>query len=99
LITTLLTACANREEARLQQTHLPSSIVPTFTSKIRIVPGLAEPLVTTKATTEAEDMALAEATESRDGATAPLVAFLASHPDSGWNAAIHTNLSKDPNRG
>jgi RHS repeat-associated protein len=65
---------------------------PFFTSKVRVVPGLAEPLVTTKPTTEDEDLALAQATEGRDGAEGPLLAFLAAHPDSGWNAAIHTDL-------
>jgi RHS repeat-associated protein len=76
----------------VSSTKAPQASAPSFASKLRVVPGLAEPLVTTKATTDAEDRAVAEATESRDGVIAPLVAFRAAHPDSGWNAAIDTNL-------
>src|SRR4051794_14246030 len=64
----------------------------TFQSKLLIVPGLAEPLVRTKPTSQAEDNALLEATMGRNGEQEPLLAFLSAHPDSGWNAAIHTNL-------
>lgn len=68
------------------------AVVPGFASKIMAVPGLAEPLVSTAATSDIEDRALAEATAGRDGAAAPLLAFLAAYPHSGWSAAIHTDL-------
>ena len=65
---------------------------PTFASKLMGAPGVEEPYVTTKSTTAAEDAALEEATAGKDGAIAPLEAFLAAHPDSGWSASVHTNL-------
>ena len=92
LLATVSLACSCRGSGGLKAGPAPSQTVPTFASKIRIVPGLAEPLVTTKATTDAEDRDLAEATEGRDGALPPLIVFLATHPHSGWNAAVHTNL-------
>lgn len=93
VITALVAAPGCAGEGRPSSTAVPRpSVVPTFTSKVLVVPGLAEPLVTTKATTEAEDRALRNATAANDGSRDPLVAFLAAHPDSGWSAAIHTNL-------
>ncbi len=65
---------------------------PAAPLKMRIVRGFSEPLVPTKPTTADEDRDIAEATRSPDGAKAPLLAFLAAHPDSGWNAAIHVDL-------
>lgn len=84
--------CARGGQGDVEMGRSAAQGGPTFTSKMRIVPGLAEPLVTTKATTEEEDRALEAATAGRDGAIEPLVAFLAAHPDSGWSAAIHTDL-------
>jgi RHS repeat-associated protein len=93
LVTLVLAACSSGGGGSLRDSLTPSAgSAPAFTSKLRIVPGLAEPLVTTKATTEAEDRDLDQATSGRYGAEAPLLAFVAGHPDSGWNAAIHTNL-------
>ena len=87
-----ISACSKKGEVSGGGDPARSATRPFFMSKMRIVPGLTEPLVTTKTTTESEDRALADATEGRDGATDALLAFLAAHPDSGWNAAIHTNL-------
>ena len=72
-------------------------------SPLIIVRGLEEPLVPTKPTTEAEDKAVQGAAESfrtlapapQDGdlaAFAPLEAFVAAHPHSGWSAAVLTDL-------
>lgn len=90
LLAASLLGCANRTPPDAGTAR--PAMVPTFASKIRAVPGLAEPLVSTAATSDAEDQALARATAGHDGAAAPLVAFLAAYPHSGWSAAIHTNL-------
>ena len=93
LVALMLAACSSGGGGSVRGSlPLPAGSVPAFTSKLRIVPGLAEPLVTTKATTEDEDRDLGQASAGRDGAEAPLLAFVAAHPDSGWNASIHTNL-------
>jgi RHS repeat-associated protein len=93
LAATALVACARAGgRGAMEQGMAAPGSAPAFRSKLHIVPGLAEPLVTTKATTEAEDHDLDEATSGHDGAEAPLLAFVAGHPDSGWNASIHTDL-------
>ena len=70
---------------------------------LRIVPNLEEPLVATGPTTAEEDAALTAATaafvESSKATdkdfpeqAAPLLAFVAKYPDSGWTMAVQTDL-------
>jgi len=72
---------------------------------MRYVPGLEEPLVATGATTHQQDadldaaLAAYHAAPQRLGPQAdfadyakPLVAFIAAHPTSNWNAALYLNI-------
>ena len=72
---------------------------------MRIVPGLEEPLVATGPVTDEEnkdlDVALkafhdapdqSKPGDDYDDYAKPLRAFIAAHPQSNWNAALHTDL-------
>src|SRR5690242_4382557 len=73
-----------------------ASIVGTFDDAMRGA-HLPEPLFATKPTTEAEDQALRQALldyshrESPEDVTS-LTSFLSAFPDSGWTAALLTNI-------
>ena len=59
--------------------------------------AFAEPLIPTKATSNAEDAALIDAISAYRGRKAPddfsaLITFLNNHPQSGWTAGLRTNL-------
>ena len=71
----------------------------------RVVPGLEEVLIATGEVTEQENKDLDAALTAFHDAPAnagaegdysdyakPLLAFIAAHPNSNWNAALHTNL-------
>jgi hypothetical protein len=73
---------------------------------MKIFPGLAEPLVAMGPVTDAEgrdlDAALKEfhaiplktgAAGDYDDFNKPLLAFIAAHPQSNWNAALQTNIA------
>src|SRR5262245_18702432 len=66
-----------------------------------VVPGLEEPVVSTKPTQSEEDQALKQAAKDfhalggkvdDEDALEPFREFVATHPDSGWNASVLTNL-------
>jgi RHS repeat-associated protein len=82
----------------------PVAVEPITTSELLAVPGLDEPLVTTKPTTAAEDAAVRAAADvvrafvpRGDGADVremmdPLESFAAAYPHSGWVASVYTDL-------
>ncbi len=88
LLAVLSFACRAQPTDRVQV----AKAGPPPAAKVRTAPGLPEPLVATAPTGDDEDRDLERAIYGQDGAFPPLLAFVAAHPGSGWNAAIHTNL-------
>jgi len=89
----------------VRQPKAPVQVEMPVPPPMKIFPGLAEPLVATGPVTDEEgkdlDAALAAfhdapAKAGKDGdftdTSKPLLAFIAAHPNSNWNAALHTNL-------
>ncbi len=84
----------------------PRASVPASASKMRSAPGLDEPLVTTRQTTQAEDEAAQKAITAfaafrpegdpaKDDTVASMVpfeAFVGAYPHSGWSASAYTDL-------